>query len=164
MSHKRHSGWKWFFFFLFLGVFLVIFVIKNMAKILGMIEQFMSVEWDDEYLQGLEDEVVKEYEAPTPTYTAPKPVVQKAAVSKPKAKPQVAPVAAKRTVDFSLTDRQENIYQLIRKEGEIDMKSVADKISGVSDRTLRRDMTKMEKLGLIKQVGKTRNSVYKLKE
>ena len=154
MSHNHRSSWKWPFIFILFGFFVIIFLIKHLGKILDFIENWGDG-WEDEYM-----DMAKEYtEAAAPVVNSVKAV--KAAVS---AKPKAKPVVKKATVDFGLSDRQESIYQLVRREGEIDMKSVLSKVDGVSDRTLRRDMTKMEKLGLIKQVGKTRNSVYKLKE
>lgn len=65
---------------------------------------------------------------------------------------------------FQLSDRQEQIYQFIKQGGEANMPAISSLISGVTDRTLRRDMTKLEKLGLVRQVGKTRNSVYKTRD
>lgn len=65
---------------------------------------------------------------------------------------------------LELNDRQKEIYELIRKEVELNMARLVEKIPNVTDRTLRRDMTKLERLGLVTQAGKTRDSVYKLKD
>ncbi|MCA9379263.1 DeoR family transcriptional regulator [Candidatus Dojkabacteria bacterium] len=62
---------------------------------------------------------------------------------------------------FQLSDRQEQIYQFIKQSGEANMPAISALVTGVTNRTLRRDMTKLEKLGLVRQVGKTRGSVYK---
>ncbi len=148
--------------FIFFGFFVALFLIKHLGKILDTIESWGN-DWENEGEDGDEG---KGGSKPVEAF---KDLVRaetlKAIATKPEAKTkQKAQPNKKKVVDFELSDRQESIYQLIRKEGELDMKSVQDKVAGVSDRTLRRDMTKMEKLGLIKQVGKTRNSVYKLKE
>jgi predicted HTH transcriptional regulator len=65
---------------------------------------------------------------------------------------------------FDLNERQEKIYQLVKKQGQAQMQQLADTVEGVTTRTLRRDLTKLEKLGLIEQVGKTKDSFYRLKK
>lgn len=64
---------------------------------------------------------------------------------------------------FRLNKRQEAIYNLIQDAGEVTMAEIADVIAGVTNRTLRRDTTKLEKLGLIVRKGRTKNSVYRLR-
>ncbi len=65
---------------------------------------------------------------------------------------------------FRLNTRQEAIYNLIQDAGEVTMSEIADVIAGVTNRTLRRDTTKLEKLGLIVRRGRTKNSVYRLRK
>lgn len=73
-----------------------------------------------------------------------------------------APVS--KTPSFSLSGRQEEIYQSIKENGQLGMSDIAKRINGVSTRTLRRDMIKLENLGLVRHIGKTKDSIYKLKE
>lgn len=71
---------------------------------------------------------------------------------------------AKATVSFDLNERQEAIYQIVKKEAQASMNTFAGKVAGVTTRTLRRDLTKLEKLGLIEQVGKTKDSFYRVRK
>jgi DNA-binding transcriptional ArsR family regulator len=65
---------------------------------------------------------------------------------------------------FDLNSRQEKIYREIKDNIELKLTDFAEKIKDVSNRTLRRDMTKLEKLGLIEQIGKTKDSFYRLRK
>lgn len=66
---------------------------------------------------------------------------------------------------FELNPRQKQVYETIKREVEVGMQTIMAALGpAVTDRTLRRDMTKLERLGLITQVGKTKGAVYKLKE
>lgn len=65
---------------------------------------------------------------------------------------------------FELNPRQEQVYRVIKDNDESTITDIANSITSVSNRTLRRDMAKLEKLGLIEQVGKTKNTIYKLKK
>lgn len=65
--------------------------------------------------------------------------------------------------DFGLNERQEQIYQAIKKTKQAGINSFAEQIANVTPRTLRRDLTRLEKLGLVEQVGKTKDSFYRLK-
>lgn len=65
---------------------------------------------------------------------------------------------------FKLNERQEAIYNVIKSAGEATMSDIGDVIAGVTSRTLRRDTTKLEKLGLIEQVGKTKSSLYRIRK
>ncbi len=92
--------------------------------------------------------------------------VTEASKPKPRSKPKkITPAAEviKNETVFDLNERQEEIYEMIRSGGELTMSDITDSISAVSTRTLRRDMNKLEKLGLIARSGKTKDSVYKLK-
>lgn len=72
--------------------------------------------------------------------------------------------SSKPAVAFRLTSRQEQIYQHIKQNTEANMASISQLVSGVTNRTLRRDMTKLEKLGLVRQVGKTRDTIYRTRD
>lgn len=83
--------------------------------------------------------------------------------NKSNSKPVTNPSRAK-SPSFELSARQEEIYQLIRSDKRVTISDVEDVVPNVSNRTLRRDLNKLEKLGLIKQMGKTRDSYYTLKD
>lgn len=59
-----------------------------------------------------------------------------------------------------LLARQQEVYSLIKELGEATLTDIASRIQQVSKRTLRRDMDSLEEQGLVKQVGKTRDSHY----
>lgn len=63
--------------------------------------------------------------------------------------------------DIKLNVRQRKLLEFVKNSSEVDMKSVSKKFPKVSQRTLRRDMDKLEELKLVAQSGKTRNSVYR---
>ncbi len=73
----------------------------------------------------------------------------------------VTPTAPK-AQPLNLSPRQEKIYNMIRAEGQMTMPTLTKELPQVSSRTLRRDMLVLEKLGLLVQTGRTKNSVYKL--
>ena len=66
--------------------------------------------------------------------------------------------------EFELNSRQESIYQVIKRMQQAAMPDFVTKVAGVTTRTLRRDLTKLQKLGLIEQVGKTKDSFYRLRK
>lgn len=150
MAKNSTSKWKLIVIVAFFGLFVVWVVVKNVSKIMEWFEREMDLKFDEEPIMSHPTKFI--------------PVVSEVATPRATAVKKVKHGVTKKSGSFSLSDRQEDIYQMIKREVELDMKSVIDKVPGVSDRTLRRDMTKLEKLGLIKQVGRTRNSVYKLKE
>lgn len=65
---------------------------------------------------------------------------------------------------FGLNSRQESIYKIVKNSQKATMQEFADKIGAVTTRTLRRDLTKLQKLGLIEQIGKTKDSYYLIKK
>lgn len=69
-----------------------------------------------------------------------------------------------RDTNFELNSRQESMYQVVKKLSQATMPDFVNKVAGVTTRTLRRDLTKLQKLGLIEQVGKTKDSFYKLRK
>lgn len=60
-----------------------------------------------------------------------------------------------------INERQAEVLNIVGsyKEG-VDMGKVAGQIKSVSDRTLRRDMARLEQMRLIKRAGTTRDSLY----
>ena len=59
-----------------------------------------------------------------------------------------------------LNSRQLKIFDLVKFKNGTDMREINKKFKSVSQRTLRRDLDKLENMGYIKQEGKTRNSMY----
>ena len=73
------------------------------------------------------------------------------------------PAPTKITSNLSTgVNRIDKIQRLISDKTEIAIPEIRKHFAGVSERTLRRDMDKLEKLGVVKQVGKTKNSYYEL--
>jgi len=63
-----------------------------------------------------------------------------------------------------VSDRQSEMEKFIKsmQKEAFEIKDIAERFKDVSERTLRRDMQRLEKTGLIKQMGSTRNSKYKI--
>lgn len=57
--------------------------------------------------------------------------------------------------------RQDAILNFLKSNNEATISEITEEFNDVSSRTLRRDMDKLEKLGLVKQFGKTKDSRYK---
>jgi len=141
-----------FFFTIASALLVVYYVYKKlrpyMERIRSVVEEAQPVidsvqNWAKEDTLSNKMEVVKSVSALT----------RKPATSKP------------RNAIFDLNDRQKEIYDIVKREVEVGMHNLLAKLGGgVTDRTLRRDMTKLERLGLIKQVGKTKGSFYKLRD
>ncbi len=72
------------------------------------------------------------------------------------------PVVQKSRVvnDEVLNKRQENILQILSTEGEVTVEYLMEKIKNVTERTLRRDMKKLEELGFSEKMGNTKGSKY----
>ncbi len=64
----------------------------------------------------------------------------------------------------NLNDRQKKILDVLKKDKEVTVDLLLKKISGVSERTFRRDMNKFESLGYIKKTGSTKSAKYILKK
>lgn len=62
-----------------------------------------------------------------------------------------------------LNKRQREMLRLFERENQITNEMIGNVIAGVSNRTIRRDLTELEKKGYIRQVGKTKGSYYVLK-
>lgn len=74
----------------------------------------------------------------------------------PKKKIKVASLAN----TSKLSDRQKKILSKFDKNNKIGMKDLYGDFSEISQRTLRRDMDKLEQFGFLLQKGKTRDSYY----
>ncbi|MFQ5493482.1 MAG: hypothetical protein ACE5DX_04975 [Candidatus Dojkabacteria bacterium] len=64
----------------------------------------------------------------------------------------------------NLTPRQQEIFDLVKASYQIEMKDIERQITGVTRRTLRRDMDRLEAEGLVRQEGKTKSARYVLNE
>jgi predicted HTH transcriptional regulator len=62
-----------------------------------------------------------------------------------------------------LNERQVRILNLFEREEKITNEMIGTTITGVSKRTIRRDLDTLEEKGYIKQVGKTKGSFYELR-
>ncbi len=61
--------------------------------------------------------------------------------------------------------RQNKIVELLRKHGKLQKSDIANRIElDVNERTLRRDLKQLEKMGIVQMVGNGRNTVWWLKE
>lgn len=76
-----------------------------------------------------------------------------------KKKVVTSPKSAKGT---SLNERQSELLNYISIKGSTGMSEISQNFGNVSERTLRRDMDKLESLGKVVQLGRTKNSTYKL--
>lgn len=61
-----------------------------------------------------------------------------------------------------LAGRSKQVLKFIQKEGGVTMTRMQKRFKTVTPRTLRRDLDKLEKLGYIRQSGRTKNSFYEL--
>lgn len=59
-----------------------------------------------------------------------------------------------------LSKRQDMILRLFDSKERLDADQIAKKVKGATVRTIRRDLTKLEELGYVKKVGKTKGSYY----
>ena len=58
--------------------------------------------------------------------------------------------------------RTEEVYRLIKEFKEVDMPILLSRIKGVTERTLRRDLAKLQTMKLIKKSGSTKSAKYVL--
>jgi predicted HTH transcriptional regulator len=59
-----------------------------------------------------------------------------------------------------LNVRQQKVLDLLKEKKNITVEDILSNIKGVSERTLRRDMNKLESLGVSKKQGTTKGSKY----
>jgi len=64
------------------------------------------------------------------------------------------------TVLTSLTPRQQQVYEIISEYGTVEMKDLLMQIKGVTERTLRRDLLKLQLEGLVTKKGTTKAVSY----
>lgn len=76
-------------------------------------------------------------------------------VIKTKQKPNTTKVA-----DFKLNERQKKILSALSESKKHPMKYLEGRIGNYNVRTLRRDLDKLQKMGLIKKFGSTKSAFY----
>ncbi|MCA9380483.1 hypothetical protein KC675_04865 [Candidatus Dojkabacteria bacterium] len=62
--------------------------------------------------------------------------------------------------DFKLNERQKNILSVMVESKKHPMKYLESRIGNFNVRTLRRDLDKLQKMGLIKKFGSTKSAFY----
>ena len=58
--------------------------------------------------------------------------------------------------------RTEEVYKLIKELKQVDMTILLSKFKGITERTLRRDLAKLQTMKLIKKTGSTKSAKYLL--
>ena len=58
--------------------------------------------------------------------------------------------------------RTEEVYKLIKQLKEVDMSMLLSKFKGITERTLRRDLAKLQTMKLVKKTGSTKSAKYTL--
>lgn len=66
----------------------------------------------------------------------------------------------KKIADFKLNDRQKSILSIMQSAKKHPMKYIENKIGNTNVRTLRRDLDKLQRIGLIKKFGSTKSAFY----
>jgi predicted HTH transcriptional regulator len=62
--------------------------------------------------------------------------------------------------EIKLSERQEKVVRVLLEKGKLYPSELQDILSDVSPRTVRRDMTDLEKKGLVEQKGTTKSTYY----
>ncbi len=60
----------------------------------------------------------------------------------------------------NLNERQQKILQEVKNQKKVKSSEIRNQFKNINERTLRRDFDKLEKLGIVKQTGKTKDSFY----
>lgn len=66
----------------------------------------------------------------------------------------------KQNMNF-LNSRQQEILEIIKTLGEVDMSKLSSLFEKVTDRTLRRDLAKLVESKIIEKIGDTKGALYK---
>jgi DNA-binding transcriptional ArsR family regulator len=61
-----------------------------------------------------------------------------------------------------LSKRQIEVLNFIKLHSDSKMSTISKVFNNVTPRTLRRDLSKLEQMGIVRQEGKTKDAVYKL--
>jgi hypothetical protein len=87
--------------------------------------------------------------------------------SKPETKSELKPEVKSEKFESKdlkgLSPRQNVIFAIIRGKKQVEMKDLLMRVSGVTERTLRRDLLKLQELKLISKKGTTKSVTYVLK-
>jgi DNA repair ATPase RecN len=125
---------------------------KNKAEILEEVREFeKEVSKNKEFKKA--KAAVEEFvaEAPERVEEVVEKVQKKVAQVKKASKPLSTGVG-----------RIDQLQSFVSNKSEITIPEIRKHFSSVSERTLRRDMEKLENMGVVKQVGKTKNSFYRV--
>jgi predicted HTH transcriptional regulator len=87
-------------------------------------------------------------------------LVVKVAETKPAKTVKSTIKAKKSTKTAAVSPRAKTLLNYIKSRKQITVAEIRDQFPTVTARTLRRDLDKLEKQGVIAQTGKTRNSAY----
>lgn len=87
------------------------------------------------------------------------PIVKEVKKTKKKAQKKVAKEV--KMLQKKISKRQGEILDYLEENNDIAISDIMKNFSSVSSRTLRRDLSKLEELGHVRQVGKTKDSRYK---
>ena len=113
------------------------------------------------------DELFEDVEETTEAMKQIKPVkkaveiIEKALSQSPVESVVENPVTASKKLN-SLTPRQNVVYAIIKGKKQVEMKDLLMRVSGVTERTLRRDLLKLQALKLISKKGTTKSATYVL--
>lgn len=58
------------------------------------------------------------------------------------------------------TERQGTILEIMRRTGPVDSKLLVKELGGINERTLRRDLVRLQELGLVTKAGSTKSATY----
>lgn len=131
-------------------IFALIFVITFVPIVVGLIigKKFTNNYSDDDFED--EEDLQKE-SMPSKKQSKVASVQKTKSSSKGKVKP---------SKEITLTDRQSEIYKIIQKSKDTDIKPIEDAFKKVSARTLRRDLNILVESGKVKRTGSTKNTRY----
>lgn len=125
---------------------------KNKSEIMEEVREFeKEVSKNKEFKKA--KAAVEEFvaEAPERVSKAVKTVQKQVATAQKSSKPLTSGVG-----------RLDKLETFLNGKSEVTIPEISKHFSTVSERTLRRDMDKLEDKGVVKQVGKTKNSYYKV--
>lgn len=81
-----------------------------------------------------------------------------------KSTPEFQEVKKQSAVALNLTPRQKEVFRLIETSKKVEMRDILIRVKGVTERTLRRDLLKLQEEGLIIKKGNTKSAQYILKD
>jgi predicted HTH transcriptional regulator len=123
----------------------------SLVVVLKVVEKFMGHDLDAKEEVSKHNNNLKKKEV--------KPAVVAKIVSKTTRK-KTSKVLPKDNLQSDLNARQQKIIGILSKEGKLDTSLLEKHIKNVTRRTLRRDLDVLEKMKILKKVGKTKGSYY----